>query len=174
MANRNHKYYRDGLKTEAQIIKWLKDRGHTVAKSTRYQDINLDIDAIVDGRLVSIKSQNKAAETGNFAFETHTYTRTGYDRWYNDAYEWLPSWYHQGKADYYLIKVKSTLYRIDRKELHQWVETNQERTQTRKLSRQVQAKQRAIGHRDANARVMLIRMADLVTEGVAKRVGFVK
>jgi hypothetical protein len=96
----------------------------------------------------SIKCQHIALKTGNLAFELETEEANGFKK---------PSWFYTGKADQYLIVVGGKMFRINRKNLSQYVK-EYGWTRITSLTAKTQQSQRDIGHKHINATVGLIQI----------------
>lgn len=106
-----------GIESEVEVIEYLAQHYDSCVASNRMSNIKDDIDCwVTHGGTtvgVSIKTEHRALETGNFSFELRAYDRR--------RGGWIPSWYHDTKADKFVIRVGSTLYLIDVEELHFFV-----------------------------------------------------
>jgi hypothetical protein len=145
--------YQSGIEVEKRIIFLLG-----LVPSSQQDNIKNDIDARWehDNLSLSIKCQHKALETGNLAFELETEDSRGNK---------TPSWFYTGRAQEYLIVVGSTLYRIDRNKLSQYIEyTGWDRVVG--LTMKTQESQRNIGHSHVNARIGLISIKRLKKAGL--------
>lgn len=148
-----------GMFHEFMVYLWLKyQRGYTVQRSTRRQDIKQGIDFILPKQNISLsfKTQLDARET--FIFELEVYSRLHRD--------WLPSWYYHTVADYYVVMKNYRLYAINRRKLIKHVERCGWDF-CRELSNDTRAKQVASGHDHINAKLGLIHVRTLVSRGIA-------
>lgn len=136
---------RMGLKAEDNVREYLRSIGHLTVDSTRYENMVLDIDCrhAVTHHAISIKMQNKAVHTGRLCFETKRFNMQQVfadcglrsypvdDPLYGIVERnilqpeytkyWEPSWYEQGKADWYVIGVDEALYKLKVPTLHDYV-----------------------------------------------------
>jgi hypothetical protein len=145
-----------GLRIEACLIK-----EYGWKKSTQRENIVDDIDAYSSkGTSISIKSISaRTFRSGNLAFELEVeHAGNG----------WVPSWFQKGKAQKYVFHIEDHgVYVLDKKELvcyiekHGWDRVARHRPETR-------AKQIALGHPHTDAKVGLIKLATLITAGIAK------
>jgi hypothetical protein len=131
---------RAGLKAEDNVRKYLRSVGHPTVDSTKFENMMLDIDchhAILPVR-ISIKCQNAGVHTGNLCFETQRFNMQAAFDYHETRYEtdhplydkldaeshpkfWQPSWYEYSAADWYIIAVGDTLYRIRCTKLKEYI-----------------------------------------------------
>jgi hypothetical protein len=132
----------EGQRAEYNIRKQLRALSYPTSDSTRYENMMLDIDCwfVVPRSSISIKMMNAAVHTGNLCFETQrfnmlkafdyheTYYSTN-DPLYNQLEQeshpkfWEPSWFELGKAEWYIIGVGETIYRVKKCKLHDYIDS---------------------------------------------------
>jgi hypothetical protein len=138
--------YLDGLKSELEIVEWLRDRGHEVVFSTVKENVEDDIDCWVDGKSCSIKTQHKSLETGNLCFEWTVKCLDG---------NWRDSWYYKSKAQLYLFRVGNAVYSMDSLPPENIM-------LPRTLSRSVKKEQRDMAHFHTDATMGIVSMKKLI------------
>lgn len=133
--------YQQGISDEKRVLEFLKSRGHEVIPSSREQNIKDDIDLFLDGVPVSVKAQHDGWCYGEVYLELATqrgrmgtpWDATQWDMVSSLAKrssrpvfmkpgEWNPSWYFQGKAEYYLFWQQDTLRLIHKQDIKDTIE----------------------------------------------------
>lgn len=156
--------YQAGLDSEGEVLEWLVDAGCSTLLTPSAIDQNQDIDCYTQFTQstpvvpCSIKTQNKAAETGNICLELFVKKPTG----------WSPSWWLTGKADVYLIRVDDELWYAE-KGLIAWYITRYGFSGLPLLSKNARLTQEH--HYHTNAKVGLLPMKKLVESGVLYYIG---
>jgi hypothetical protein len=136
---------------------------HAVTPASTEENIHDDIDCWIDGVGVSIKTQHSGKKTGNIVMELKVKQRgTGV---------WEDSWFHNGKAVYYLITVGDKTYRIYADKLKEWLAIHGFDRTTQNSAATV-ANQSAIGHRHADSLIGLISITKLVTANIAEEMNY--
>lgn len=97
----------NGLQMESHIIDT-----HVLHKSSKFQDVSLDIDAWDGDTSVSIKTQHTALRTGNLALEFELMDANGAH---------INSWFSTGMAQEYWFVVGDTIYVYDANKLKEFV-----------------------------------------------------
>jgi hypothetical protein len=137
LASQYPKSCRHGLESEDEVIEYFERAGHAVHRSTRTEDMRMDIDIYVDGVPFSLKSQPQALKYGTFILSlVRTDAATGKD---------VPGWFHRSKAEVYCFRVGNLLHIIHRDDLDRYCEeVGFKTTQPSKKHkiRQLQSKQR--------------------------------
>lgn len=147
--------YQVGLDSESRLIFLCN-----LERSSKSENIYQDIDARDrPGFTFSIKAQEIAAKTQNFAFELETEDFKGQTK---------QSWYYTGKADYYLILVGNTVYQIKRHVLNDYIH-NYGWDKITRLSQSTKNSQRKIGHSHVNATLGLISIRRCVDAGLISK-----
>jgi hypothetical protein len=181
---------RAGLKAEDNVRDYLRSIGHITTDSTMYENMLLDIDCrhAVTGHGISIKVQNKGVHTGRLCFETKRFNMarlfSDHSVEYNTAdpmysmvergvfpvsYRyWEPSWYELGKADWYVIGVGETLYKMKVSKLHEYVDTVG--WQDYKLTCSPEVKLQHYGRRYTDYQVGLLYITELLHNKVMSRI----
>jgi len=144
---------RRDLDVESKICKLYNG-----VKSTKYEDIYLDIDfhSKDASKSYSVKHQPIAIKTGNFCFELEVQTEDG---------KWHHSWFSNGIASHYIIVVGNDIFEIKKSDLLAYVERFGWDS-VRELSFQTQQLQKQHIHK--NARIGLIKIRKLEKIGVAR------
>lgn len=150
-----------GHKSERLVRQKLEMAFNTkTIDSAKSANIFFDIDCYLDGHAISIKTQHTCSKTGNLAFELEVFdTKMGI---------WKPSWFFNGRADYYAVLVGRDLYLIHKPNLVEYVQVyGWDKVVT--LSNHTKEKQRAGNHRHANAKLGLVKLKKLLDRRVAKK-----
>lgn len=156
MSARDHNAYSRGVKAEHQLIQRLRKTGFNVNRSSRDEDIHMDIDCYLEGVSTSIKVQHAALRTGNLAFEIEVFS--------SRTRKWESSWYFDGRAEQYLFQVGNDVYMIQKSDLPKgfW--------DIRQNTKSVCRSQEEIGHDHVDARIGLIPLEMLVSNGIALKI----
>lgn len=113
----NRQLYAFGKQQENKVRDYLEQTYRVKTKdATVHEDRDLDIDCWLGNTPISIKSQSKALETGNFNFELEMHNK--------QRDEWVPAWYHTGQAKYYVIVVGDRFYQVSKERLADYVEAH--------------------------------------------------
>lgn len=108
-----------GLLTEG-LVHLLLSQDHIIEQASEEDNISRDIDLYADGVSVSIKTQHKALETGNFSFELEQ--KLGRQHREQPAGTWVKhQGYHRSQAELYAIVVGAKLYILNSFALHKYV-----------------------------------------------------
>lgn len=135
-------FNRQGLNDEKTVIKFLQDQGYDVIACDDQEMQFKDIDAIVNGRTVSIKSSHDGWKYKNIVLELTSQRQRGRD-WANGAefkyvYDlairsfkpvainrtYKPSWYLTGEAEYYLFWQQDILMMFAKQDIKDHVAAN--------------------------------------------------
>lgn len=152
--------YKQGLKDEALVIARLKSSFKEVHKSSKHEDMQLDIDVWVDTIPVSIKAQHICLRTGNLGFELEVQDR--------HTNMFAKSWYYQGQARLYAVLVGTDLYYVCKQSLQTFVKSKGW-DQIKSLSPKVLQEQSDMNHRHKDTRMGLIKLDTLLKSGIARK-----
>lgn len=108
---KHERTWAEGVQSENEVVEHLSSLWPSVRPSTTEENIHLDIDCWVGDESVSIKTQHtsKRKYGGNITFELEMY-----DSWFD---RWIPSWFWNGEATYYLWRIQHEVFLIRKSSL---------------------------------------------------------
>jgi hypothetical protein len=114
--DKHRKTWDEGVASEGEVVAHLSTLWKNVRPSTTEENIHLDIDCWVGDESVSIKTQHtsKRRYGGSITVELLMY-----DSWFD---RWIPSWFYNGEATYYLWRIQQEVFLIRKSTLLDYLE----------------------------------------------------
>tara|TARA_R100001594_G_scaffold53735_1_gene87277 strand:+ start:15620 stop:16108 length:489 start_codon:yes stop_codon:yes gene_type:complete len=155
--------YLKGIESEDKVIKHF-----FLTPSSKEDNIKRDIDAWEirqKGKVpISIKTQHKAAETGNLSFETTLINHL-------DPDDTMPSWFLTGEADEYWIVVEDKVYVFDTQVLKSFVLENSWMFKTTRLTNKKLIEENIkAGRKYCQSSSILVSLSGLIQKGLVEKI----